>query len=241
MRLALRVVGNLLIGASALALVGLAAITFLPPDRTAPALGAVRHAASGLRLPPFANAGASADGDLQAADPPASDAARAAAGLGTAENLGGRAELDRSPQRPITHLVVPAIGLDADVVDSALVAVDGGLTWQVPAFKVGHAESTAGAGEVGNAVLLGHVTSVHSGNVFADLDQVKVGDLVQVYSDSERFDYHVVSTRAIPRADSDVLQPTQSPSVSLITCTGVWLPTIWDYTERLVVHAELSQ
>jgi len=29
--------------------------------------------------------------------------------------------------------------------------------------------------------------------------------------------------------------------VSLITCTGVWLPTIWDYTERLVVRAELTQ
>ena len=122
-----------------------------------------------------------------------------------------------------------------------MVPVDGGYTWQVPAFKIGHAETTAGAGEVGNAVLLGHVTSVHSGNAFQELDKVKVADTLQVFSDDLEFDYRVVSLTAVPRSDSSVLQPTQMPSVSLITCSGIWLPTIWDYTERLVVHAELAQ
>jgi LPXTG-site transpeptidase (sortase) family protein len=150
-------------------------------------------------------------------------------------------DLGAQPERPITHVTILSIGLDADVVDAALVSIDGGLTWQVPAFKVGHAESTAGAGQVGNAILLGHVTSLHSGNVFADLDRVRVGDTIRLFSTDQQFDYVVNSTQAVPRTDSSVVQPTPEPSVSLITCTGLWLPTIWDYTDRLVVHAELSQ
>ena len=31
----------------------------------------------------------------------------------------------------------------------------------------------------------------------------------------------------------------ETASLTLITCTGLWLPTIWDYTERLVVRADL--
>jgi LPXTG-site transpeptidase (sortase) family protein len=139
---------------------------------------------------------------------------------------------------PITHLSVQRIGLEADVVPARLVERNGGTTWEVPAFKVGHAESTAGAGAPGNAVLLGHVTSLHSGNVFADLDQVRLEDVVRVFSDQTAFDYRVVSVDHVPRDDAQVLEQGATPTVSLITCTGIWLPTIWDYTERLVVRAE---
>lgn len=141
--------------------------------------------------------------------------------------------------RAITRLVIPRIALAADVVPAKLIERDGGETWEVPAFKAGHAESTAGAGQPGNAVLLGHVTSVHSGNVFESLHEAEVGDSVQIFSDDDEFDYRVVAVSAVPRTDSDVLVQGSTPTVSLITCTGVWLPSIWDYTERLVVRAEL--
>ena len=118
-------------------------------------------------------------------------------------------------------------------------ADDGSVTWQVPPFVAGHADETGGAGGPGNAVLFGHVTSVHSGDVFRDLDQASVGDLVLVSSDARIFRYRVVDTRRVSRDNSDVLQPTDVPSVTLITCEGVWLPSIWDYTHRRVVRAEL--
>jgi sortase A len=142
---------------------------------------------------------------------------------------------------PITHVEIPAISLSADVVPAGLIQRDGGVTWQVPAFKIGHAETTAGAGEPGNAVLLGHVTSVRSGNVFANLDQVEVGQAINVFADNSEFTYTVVSTNKVPRTDTTSIQPGDAAAVSLITCTGVWLPTIWDYTERLVVRAELTR
>src|SRR4051812_1567593 len=124
------------------------------------------------------------------------------------------------PFRPITGVAMPSISLQAEVVPAKLVPTDGGLTWEVPAFKAGHAEASAGAGETGNAVLFGHVVSKHLGNVFKDLDKIRVGDRVQVLSERQEFDYEVVDVREVDRTDVSVVQPTAKPSISLITCTG---------------------
>jgi sortase A len=140
---------------------------------------------------------------------------------------------------PITRILLPRTQLDAEVVSAPLVEKEEGVTWEVPAFKAGHAEGTAGAGQPGNAVLLGHVTSRRSGNVFQQLDKVEVDDPIEVFSGSVTFVYRVVEVKAVPRTDVAVLDPTDSPSVSLITCTGAWNPILWDYMERLVVRAEL--
>jgi sortase A len=154
-----------------------------------------------------------------------------------------QASQDQRPNggRSIARLAIDRAGITADVVPARLIERDGGTTWEVPAFKVGHAESTAGAGESGNAILLGHVSSLRSGNVFQDLERVELGDLVHVFTvgNTAPFDYRVVAIDRVPRADRSVLEASQTPVVSLITCTGVWLPTMWDYTERLVVRAEL--
>jgi LPXTG-site transpeptidase (sortase) family protein len=144
-----------------------------------------------------------------------------------------------APFLPITRVLVPRTGLETDVVPADLVETDAGMTWQVPAFSAGHAEGSAGAGGEGNALLLGHVTSRQSGNVFQRLDRVKLDDEVQVFSDSALFVYRVVEVKSVARDDVSVLEPTDSASVSLITCTGLWNPVIWDYMERLVVRAEL--
>jgi LPXTG-site transpeptidase (sortase) family protein len=143
------------------------------------------------------------------------------------------------PFRPITEVAIPRISLRAAVVPAKLVPKDGGLTWEVPAFKAGHAELSASAGEAGNAVLFGHVVSKRLGNVFKDLEKARVGDRVQVLSEGQEFAYEVVEVRVVGRTDVSVVQPTAIPSLSLITCTGPWLPQVKDYAERLVVRAEL--
>jgi LPXTG-site transpeptidase (sortase) family protein len=145
------------------------------------------------------------------------------------------------PILPITRVVIPRIDLDSEAVPADLVAQDGGVTWEVPAFKIGHAQSTASAGAPGNAVLVGHVDSRGLGNVFEQLDASRVGDQVQVFSGGERrFDYRVVDVRKVGRRDVSVVQPTDLPSLTLITCSGMWLPLVADYAERLVVRAELA-
>jgi LPXTG-site transpeptidase (sortase) family protein len=220
MRLALRLAGNVLVVGSVLGLVGLRVLVLMTdtegigePQTVIQALVGVRTGVATARLGPSRG------------------------GLLAAGHVAGA----NVAVRGITRVEIPSIDLSADVVPAALVQREGGVTWEVPAYKVGHAEGTAGAGERGNAVLLGHVTSLHSGNVFVDLERAEVGQLIEVFADSDRFEYTVVSKTHIPRSDSSVLEPGDTPAVTLITCTGVWLPTIWDYTERLVVRAELSQ
>jgi LPXTG-site transpeptidase (sortase) family protein len=143
-----------------------------------------------------------------------------------------------APARAFTRIVLPRIGVDAPVV-LAPFKTAGGATWDVPPFKAGHAEHTAGPGEPGNAVVFGHVSSIGLGNVFETLDRAAVGDLVQTWVGDESFTYRVVEIRSVDRADVSVLSPTNAPSVSLITCTGIWLPHLRDFSQRLVVRAEL--
>jgi LPXTG-site transpeptidase (sortase) family protein len=141
---------------------------------------------------------------------------------------------------PITRIVIPSISLDSDVVPARLVEREQNTTWDVPAMKVGHAQATAGAGGAGNAVLVGHVDSRGLGNVFHNLDALRVGDQVEVSSGGHTFRYQVGDVRTVQRNDVSVVQPTQTPSVTLITCTGHWLPLVADFTHRLVVRAELA-
>jgi len=140
---------------------------------------------------------------------------------------------------PITRLVISTLKLDTPVVPTPLVDHDGASTWEVPKFVVGHAQGTAYAGQVGNSLLIGHLTSLTLGNVFEHLNGIRPGALVQVFSADHEFDYRVSTVRSVSRTDLSVLEPGTVPSLTLLTCTGVWLPTVGDYSERLVVNAEL--
>jgi LPXTG-site transpeptidase (sortase) family protein len=227
MRYALRLGGTLLIVASLLGMAALA-VLLLNPEPAASPFSAARGQAETSAQQRSAAATSVQTGNS------VSD------GAINVPVLSQSASANRAIGLPITHVEIPAISLSADVVPAGLIQRDGGVTWEVPAFKIGHAETTVGAGQPGNAVLLGHVTSVRSGNVFANLDQVEVGQAINVFADRAEFTYSVVSTSHVPRSDTSSIQPGDAAAVSLITCTGVWLPTIWDYTERLVVRAELN-
>ncbi|HEY3118805.1 MAG TPA: sortase [Chloroflexota bacterium] len=141
---------------------------------------------------------------------------------------------------PITGIRAAAIGLDSEVIFAPLAEVHGAMTWEVPPFRVGHAEGTAGAGEKGNAVLMGHVISRTLGNVFQHLDQLQPGDQVSLFSDDREFVYQVTDVRAVSPSDVSVVEPTDTASVTLITCTGVWLTDLQDYSQRLVVRGVLA-
>lgn len=144
------------------------------------------------------------------------------------------------PPRPIRELRIPRIALESEVVVAPLGRLPQGVTWEVPAFKVGHAEGTAGAGQSGNAILIGHLTSQTLGSVFLHLDRVRPGDAVYLGADGDEFAYVVEEVRRVPRDELSVIQPTDLPTVTIVTCTGDWLPTERDYAERLIVRARLG-
>ncbi len=156
-------------------------------------------------------------------------------GPGGATTSSVRPGIPPSQSHEITRLVIASIGLDTPVSVAPL--VDG--TWAVPKFVAGHAEGSPGAGEPGNAILMGHVTSLTLGNVFEHLDEVAVDDTVSVFSGDVRFDYRVTDASDVDRGDLEVLDATSNSTLTLITCSGWWLPTVHDYNQRFVVRADL--
>jgi LPXTG-site transpeptidase (sortase) family protein len=236
----MRWVGNLLIAASLLGFVvlGLMAAEIDPPwvAKSAPAAVAVSQPGTGV----------AAAAPFTAPEAPRGSSAPAVAvssGSSPAPTAvpGERTAPTPVPRLAIERIEIASIGLDAPVVPAALIVKDGALQWEIPAHKAGHADGTAGAGDRGNAVLLGHVNSVRSGDVFRDLDKVTVDDRIIVHAGGRAFMYVVTETKTIDRADTSMVQTTDKASLTIFTCTGVWLPTIWDYTERLVVRAELRE
>ncbi len=226
MRSFLRLFGHLLFAAGVAGTIALPGILLslaaLPADPMTPSARlrlALRHPIAGP--PPSAKPATTEDGSAPA---PLPDAAAMAV---------------PDPARAITHVRIDRIQLEADVVPARLVSVNGGTTWEVPSFKAGHAEYTAGAGEPGNAILLGHLTSLSAGNVFRNLGRAQAGDVVTVSSAAGEIDYRVVRVYTVDRTDLSPLAPATQPVLTMITCAGAWLPQFGEFSQRLIVRAEL--
>ena len=134
--------------------------------------------------------------------------------------------LDPLPGGAIDRLQIPAIGLDAYVVN--------GVSEADLALGPGHYPSTALPGAPGNAAVAGHRTTF--GAPFYSLDALRPHQSVVVTDRSgRRFLYRV--SRApfvVPPNDIAVLRPTPGFQLTLTTCT----PRYWA-TSRLVVVARL--
>jgi len=125
-----------------------------------------------------------------------------------------------------TRLLIPAIGLDTPIKEVFI--VDG--AWEVADYAAGYLHNTALPGEKGNAVLAGHAGM--RGAVFRDLGALGPG--ADIYADAAgwRYHYRVRETHSVLPTQIDVLTPTDTPVLTLLTCTN------WD-TQRLVVVADL--
>jgi LPXTG-site transpeptidase (sortase) family protein len=131
-------------------------------------------------------------------------------------------------------LSIPRVDIQSQVVS---VGVKNG-EYEVPKFYVGHYTNTANPGQTGNGVYIGHIESLSSGNVFANLPKVKVGDQVKVYTPERVWDYRVTEVLVVANNDLSVMNPSQDQRLTLITCTGDWDVLSRQYTDRLVVVAQ---
>ena len=134
----------------------------------------------------------------------------------------------------ILRITASAIGLDARVAESPIVEGQ----WVIPKFEAGHLQGTAQPGSGGNVVLAGHVQSITSGDVFASVGQLKSGDKIEVYTQTGRVTYVVRKVAEVSNDDVSVLRNGSHETLTLITCSGTWLPLQHDYSDRTVVVAD---
>jgi sortase A len=128
------------------------------------------------------------------------------------------------PEQAI-RIQAPDIHVDAPVVQG-----DG---WEELRKGVGQHIPSANPGKKGNVVLAAHNDIF--GQIFRDLDQLKAGDKIILYTNQRSYTYIVVNTQVVEPTQVEVMAPTNEPTVTLISC----YPYMVD-DKRIVVTARLQ-
>ena len=148
------------------------------------------------------------------------------------------------PSAPL-RVRIPRIGVSSPLVELGL-AADGSM--QVPAGadydKAGWFTEGPEPGQLGPAVIAGHVDSKAGPSVFFRLRDVHAGDHVLVdREDGRTLRFVVESSHQYPKAElptNDVFGPLPWPALRLITCGGAFDRSSRSYTDNIVVTARLA-
>jgi sortase A len=123
------------------------------------------------------------------------------------------------------RIQIPAIDVDARVLE--------GDDWETLQRGAGHQIGSANPGERGNCVISAHNDIF--GEIFRDLPDLNLGDEIKVHTASRVYRYVVTQKRIIEPTEVEVLEPTSSPVLTLVSCYPYGIDT-----HRIVVVAELT-
>jgi sortase (surface protein transpeptidase) len=144
---------------------------------------------------------------------------------------------------PPVRLVVPAIGVATRLVRLGL---NRDRTMEVPGDFQAAGWFTGGPqpGQLGPAVIAGHVDSRTGPAVFYRLRELRPGDQVRVeLADGTALRFVVERARSYPKAGfptGAVFGPVPSAALRLVTCTGDFDRARGSYRDNLVVFATLA-
>jgi len=136
-----------------------------------------------------------------------------------------------------TRVVIPKLKLDSPIIFAPIE----NETWRVDHLgqSVGYLEGTALPGSNSNLVLAAHVTfDTGEYGPFAGLAQLTSGDVVTVYDGDKVFNYVIDGVHVVDRLNIEVVYPTETGQITLITCTH-WDRSQGRYDDRVVVRGHL--
>lgn len=138
------------------------------------------------------------------------------------------------------RLQIPKLQVDANI--SYMGLTEGG-EMDVPPdlINVGWYKYGTKPGEVGSAVIAGHLEGTEDLGVFTDLQKLRKGDIVSVRNDrNELVSFTVRETRTYKQDErpAEIFNKTDGSYLNLITCSGVWSNAQQRYSHRFVVFAE---
>lgn len=142
-----------------------------------------------------------------------------------------------------TRLRIPAIGVDSALEDIGIDA-SGALAAPADYDRVGWFSAGVGPGQVGPAILAGHVDSPTGPAVFLRIGELVAGDEVLVeLSSGATLTFEITGAQQSAKAafpTSAVYSGVPRPELRLITCAGAFDRSIGHYTDNLIVYAALS-
>lgn len=137
---------------------------------------------------------------------------------------------------------IEAIGVSADV-EAVRLATDGTLGIPTDVATVGWFVGGSRPGEMGPAVMVGHLDSVDGPAVFARLSELRAGDLVTVEDgEGSALTFTVSAVTRHPKQSfptQAVYGPTPDAELHLITCGGRYSRDD-GYTDNVVVTAKAA-
>lgn len=142
------------------------------------------------------------------------------------------------------HLSIPTVGIDTKFEGSLGLNDDQSVEVPQSFTEVGWYRYGPTPGEIGPAVVLGHVDSVAGPAVFFRLGQLEVGDAILIDRDdgsTARFivtELEHVSQNAFPTAR--VYGDIDHAGLRLITCSGIYDREVRRYSHNLIVYARLA-
>lgn len=141
-------------------------------------------------------------------------------------------------QRP-ERLRIASIGVDTPLEDLTLNA-DGTLHPPTDFQHAGWYAQGTSPGDVGPAVIAGHVDTKTGPAVFFRLRDLKQGDIVEVTRAGRPVKFKVLAVRKYPKAQfptEEVYGPTPNAQLRLITCGGTFDRSRRSYVDNIVVYA----
>lgn len=146
--------------------------------------------------------------------------------LWSSERVNGfQQSLSHDFSAPLAVLRVPKIDLEVPVLEGTdELALNRG---------VGHIGHTPRPGEPGNVGIAGH-----RDGFFRGLKDVAEGDTIEIETLSDRRRYSIASLSIVMPDRLDVLAPTKSPTLTLVTCYPFYY--VGSAPQRFIVHATLD-
>jgi sortase (surface protein transpeptidase) len=175
------------------------------------------------------------DGDAAAeTSPPAGGATEVPVTSGRLEDVA-----DRHDGAAPVKLVVPALGVDAEIVPVGY--RNGEMDVPPSAGLVAWYEHGPAPGEAGSAVLAGHVAWNGRRGVFWDLRDLPPGAEFEVrFDDDSVRRFRAVTLTSFGKTElpgDEIFRRTGEPELTLITCGGAFNPSIGRYEDNVVVTA----
>jgi len=141
-----------------------------------------------------------------------------------------------------TNLTIPAIGVDTSLVRLGL---NKDKTMQVPTagFPAGWYSGAPTPGQVGPAIIVGHINWAGKDGVFVRLHELKPGDEVTITrADRTTAIFRVTQEQEIAKADfptGAVYGNVDHSALRLITCGGAFDAKVGHYVDNIIVYADL--
>lgn len=157
------------------------------------------------------------------------------------------AELPPPSEAPINTLAIPRFGVEAAIVtlgvdpNGVMETPDGpvNVAWYDFSARPGFPADDDG----GNAVFSGHVDYYNYGPaVFWNLKDLELNDEIEVrLADGTVYRYAVISRKQYTAETApiqEIVGDTPTEVITLITCGGIFDPSVGEYNDRIVVRAQ---